>query len=74
MRVKCSETMQMRQKLTLTIVLLTIALTGVFLILHSSASARPDNAGTESLDDSCKKQESSGVIWENISHQFFSSF
>ncbi|MGN6294415.1 MAG: hypothetical protein ACTHMV_16825 [Chitinophagaceae bacterium] len=65
----------MRQKLTLKIVLLTIALTGTFLILRSSSPAQPDNTGTEeSLDASCKKQESSGVIWENISHQFFSSF
>jgi len=65
----------MRQKLTLKIVLLTIALTGAFLILRSSSPAsKPDDAGTESLDASCKKQESSGVIWENISHQFFSSF
>ncbi|MBN8876590.1 MAG: hypothetical protein J0I32_03535 [Sphingobacteriales bacterium] len=64
----------MKQKLTLKIVLLTIALTGTFLILRSSSPAQPDSAGTESLDASCKKQESSGVIWENISHQFFSSF
>jgi hypothetical protein len=64
----------MRQKLTLKIVLLTIALTGAFLVLRSSSPADKPDTGTESLDGSCKKQESSGVIWENISHQFFSSF
>jgi hypothetical protein len=45
------------------------------MVLRSSSPASKADTSTETLDESCKKQDKSGgVIWENISHQFFSSF
>jgi hypothetical protein len=65
----------MRKKLTIKFVLLTIALAGTFMVLRSSTPVSKVDTCRETLDESCKKHDKSGgVIWENISHQFFSSF
>jgi|GEM_PF-2187782 len=68
----------MRQKLTSRVVLLSIAIAGACLIALASMPAVADKDSRneeESMDNCTKKEEKGGgVIWENISHQFFSSF
>jgi hypothetical protein len=55
-------------------VIIAISLAGMFLLLRSSASSDKASSGKESLE-TCQKQKKAGkMIWENLSHQFFSSF
>jgi hypothetical protein len=48
-----------------------ISLAGMFFVLRSSASSKPVS-GQESME-TCQKSDGK-MIWENLSHQFFSSF
>jgi hypothetical protein len=68
----------MRKKLFVKVILLGIMVIGTAFVLLASKPA--GKAGTcpeaESMENCAKKSEigGGGVIWENISHQFFSSF
>jgi len=63
----------MRKGNILRLIILVLILTGAFFALQSSASSK-SNSGKECME-ACEKQDGSGkMIWENLSHQFFSSF
>jgi len=65
----------MRNKTIIGTLLLAFTLTVTFLVFQSSVRAGKDSSNKESLDRSCQKKENNGkMIWENLSHQFFSSF
>jgi hypothetical protein len=67
----------MRQKLSFRVVVLSIAVAGTLLVLLASRPANRSESGAEqeSMENCAKKTESgNGMIWENLSHQFFSSF
>ncbi|PZR23257.1 MAG: hypothetical protein DI535_24540 [Citrobacter freundii] len=69
----------MRQKLTSRTILLSIALAGACMVLFAAIPGNTSKANSgneeESMESCVKKDEKGGgVIWENISHQFFSSF
>jgi len=66
----------MTKKYTIRLIFLAIAMGGVFLVLQSSSSPKAANKpvpAQETLDGSCKKESADKMIWENLSHQFFSS-
>ena len=67
----------MKLKNTLRIALIAIILSGTFLVLNS-APADKNQPCDESMEDCCKKDKAGdgkgGMIWENISQQFFSAF
>jgi len=65
----------MIKKNTIRLAILAVLLAGTFMVLHSKAPVAKADSCKESLDGCCKKEEknSGGMIWENISHQFFSS-
>jgi hypothetical protein len=64
----------MQKKTIITTLLLTFTLAGIFLVFQSSGRAGMDSSNKESMDTSCQKKGNDGkMIWENLSHQFFSS-
>ncbi|MET0461826.1 MAG: hypothetical protein ABW007_01675 [Chitinophagaceae bacterium] len=68
----------MRKKLFIKVILVGIAVIGTAFVLLASKSADTTKAcpEQESMENCAKKTEGAGggVIWENISQQFFSSF
>ncbi|MCG2613907.1 hypothetical protein LZZ85_06425 [Terrimonas sp. NA20] len=68
----------MRKKLFIKVILVGIAIAGTAFVLLAFSSANKTTAcpEQESMENCAKKGENGGggVIWENISHQFFSSF
>jgi hypothetical protein len=67
----------MRNKSVIRIFIGAAVITGVFLLLHLSARGPINNTSTpckESMDACCQKGEGgTKMIWEDMSHQFFSS-
>jgi hypothetical protein len=64
----------MRNKTIIGTFLLAFTLAVTFLVFQSSLRAGKDSSNKESMDRSCQKKENNGkMIWENLSHQFFSS-
>ena len=57
------------------IIVLGVVICGTYLVLQASRPRAGADACKESVDECCKKHEKGdgGMIWENISHQFFSS-
>lgn len=64
----------MRNKTIIGTLILAITLAVTFLVFQSSMPAGKESSIKESMDKSCQKNENDGkMIWENLSHQFFSS-
>lgn len=64
----------MRNKTIIGTLLLALILAGTVVLFQSSKRAGSDSSTRESLDASCQKKGNDGkMIWENLSHQFFSS-
>jgi len=68
----------MQKKILLRTALMIILFAGSFIVITaSSKSTNSPKTCTESMDDCCKKGDnkaSSGeMIWESLSHQFFST-
>jgi hypothetical protein len=54
--------------------ILAFTLAGIVLVFQSSKAAVLDSSNKECMDASCQKKGNDGkMIWENLSHQFFSS-
>jgi hypothetical protein len=69
----------MRKKLFIKVILVGIAVIGTaFVLASNSADTTKACPEQESMENCAKKAEGAGggggVIWENISQQFFSSF
>jgi hypothetical protein len=62
----------MRRGNIIRLIILALVLTGLFYALQSSATTKSDS-GKECME-ACEKQGSGKMIWENLPHQFFSSF
>jgi hypothetical protein len=62
----------MRRKNIIGLVLITVAV-AVTLMVFASSSPVTDSACKEGLDEPGKKINSGKMIWENLSHQFFST-
>ncbi|MEP7373332.1 MAG: hypothetical protein ABI675_08040 [Chitinophagaceae bacterium] len=64
----------MRKKTIIGTLLLAFTLAGIVLVFQSSKRAGTESSNKECLDASCQKKGNDGkMIWENLSHQFFSS-
>ncbi|MGZ8525457.1 MAG: hypothetical protein ACXWV1_13575 [Chitinophagaceae bacterium] len=64
----------MRNKTIIGTLILAFTLALAFLVFQSSVPAGKGSSIKESLDNSCQKKANDGkMIWENLSHQFFSS-
>jgi hypothetical protein len=64
----------MRNKTIIGTLLLALVLAGIVLVFQSSKRAGANSSNKESMDASCQKKGNDGkMIWENLSHQFFSS-
>jgi hypothetical protein len=65
---------KMQKKTIIGTLLLAFTLAGIVLVFQSSKHAGLDSSNKESMDASCQKKGNDGkMIWENLSHQFFSS-
>jgi hypothetical protein len=65
----------MRRKIIIRFVIVVLVLSGMFFVLRSPASSDKGSSSDESMECACKKQNDEGkMIWEDLSHQFFSSF
>jgi hypothetical protein len=69
-------TLKMKNKSFTQIILGCLAITGAFLLLRFATGGSTANASCkESMETCCHKDDGgSKMIWENLSHQFFSSF
>jgi hypothetical protein len=68
----------MQRKYLLRAALILLLITGSYLVLWSSNRSQAAKANcTESMEECCKKEDSktqsSEMIWETLSRQFFSS-
>jgi hypothetical protein len=72
---KCKTSHNMRSRIIIRFVIVALALAGTFLVLKAPASSDKNSSSNESLETTCQKQKSDRkMMWENLSHQFFSSF
>ena len=61
----------MQKRAIIGTLILIIAIAGSFLVFQSSVQAESRSKGAK--ESSCPKEEKdSKMIWENLSHQFFS--
>jgi hypothetical protein len=63
----------MRKQRLITLLLVAIALAGTLLVFASSAYVAGRSC-KEKLEMPGKEENSGKMIWENLSHQFFSTF
>ena len=63
----------MRRKNIIGLVLITVAVAATLMVFASSSPVTTDSSCKEGLDEPVKKINSGKMIWENLSHQFFST-
>jgi hypothetical protein len=62
----------MRRKHIIGLLLIAVAVTATFMVFASSSPVM-DHSCKEGLEEAGKKINSGRMIWENLSHQFFST-